>query len=50
VALSTTCIKNVKFKIAKKGQIVQYLEYLPNLGRAKPSTGSHAVKQAAGWT
>jgi len=46
VALRTTCIKNVKFKIINIKTDWQYVRYFyttvqrrPKLGRIKPSTG-----------
>jgi len=51
VALRTTCIKNVKFKIIKKDRLSVFgilsLQWKPKLGRTKPSTGPHAAR---GWT
>jgi len=46
MALKTTCIKNVKFKIIKTRTGCQYVGYFcysenPELGRTKPSTGRH---------
>jgi len=49
VALKTTCIKNVKFKIIKirtgchlSVYRILLLQRKPKLGRTKPSTGPHA--------
>jgi len=48
VALRSTCIRNIKFKISKVGIGCQYVGYLyyirkPKLGYTKPLTGPHAA-------
>ena len=47
VALRTTCVKNVKFKIIKKDRLSVFgilsLQRKPQLGRTKPLTGLHAA-------
>ena len=48
VALRTTCVKNVKFKIIKKDRLSVFwilsLERKSQLGRTKPLTGPHAAR------